>query len=126
MLSENLGTGSDFFFIFLTACLVGHRLTRQPLSHLKLFINKPQQYLRKNHDNTIIVTSQYKILKCEKSTVFSDIYMVLKIIHNAAPPLLTRFVQLCSESTSRTKRSTTRGECRATKRLTAFGRSSFS
>lgn len=72
------------------------------------------------------ILGKYNMLSLENIIRFSDLRLIHKIIHNAAPPPLKTFVQPCSEQMSRTSRSTSRGDCSLPNRRTTFAQSAFS
>lgn len=89
-------------------------------SALKIHDKKPRLY----HHCEIL--SKYKLLSFENLLKFNQISTVFKVIHNMTAPPLRKFMALNSEISSRSTRSTSRGECYVPRRKTAFGRNSFS
>ena len=87
---------------------------------LKILDRKSRQY----HHCGIL--NKYKMLSFDTLMLYSDVRLVYKIIHNAAPPPLENFVALRSEHTARASRSVSNGDCNIPKRSSAFGQSAFS
>ena len=58
--------------------------------------------------------------------LFTNLRNIFKIVNNIAPPPLKKFVQLFSEQTTRTSRSTVHRNCAVPKRSSAFAQTAFS
>ena len=87
---------------------------------LKILDRKSRQY----HHCDIL--NKYKMLSFDNLMLYSDVRLVYKIIHNAAPPPLKNFVKLRSEHTIRASRSVSSGDCNIPKHSSGFGQSAFS
>ena len=87
---------------------------------LKVLDKKP----RRHHHCDLLF--KYKMLSLDNQIMFSDVRLIHKIIHNAAPPPLKTFVQPRSEVLHRALRSVSRGDCSVPQRKTAFSQSAFS
>ena len=87
---------------------------------LKVMDRKPRRY---HHCH---ILEKHKLLSLDNLIIYSNIRLVHKIIHGAAPPPLKAFVQLRSDAMSRTSRSTSRGDCDIPKRTSDFSKSAFS
>lgn len=87
---------------------------------LKILDRKSRQY----HHCEIL--NKYKMLSFDNLMLYSDVRLVYKIIHNAAPPPLRDFVKLRSEHTIRASRSVSNGDCNIPKRSSVFAQTAFS
>ena len=118
--------------IYLTAMILSHlsycmsswsqagTTTQRPLESLykttlKIHDKKSRHY---HHCN---VLNKYNMLNFENLILHSNLCLIHKIIHNAAPPPLRKLVTLNSEVAARVTRSTTQGACSIPQRRTAFG-----
>lgn len=113
------------FLYCITSWSQSNKTVLKPLeslykSALKIHDKKPRRY---HHCH---ILNKYEILNFENLIKHSNVCLLFKIIHNAAAPPLKKYVTLCSEKSTRTTRSVTRGECSVLQRKTAFGKSSFS
>uniref|UniRef100_A0A3B3CCL8 Reverse transcriptase domain-containing protein n=1 Tax=Oryzias melastigma TaxID=30732 RepID=A0A3B3CCL8_ORYME len=99
--------------------------TTRPLKSLynqavKVLDKKP---LRSHH---CPIFTKHGMLNFDSITTYMNMRLLFKILNNMAPPPLKKYVQLCSEETTRTTRSTSHNDCRLPKRSSAFGQTAFS
>lgn len=99
--------------------------TLKPLQSLynqavKVLDKKPLRY---HHCH---IFEKYKMLNFDNLIEYSNVRLIFKIVNNSAPPPLKKFVHLCSETTTRTSRSTSHNDCRLPSRDSQFARSAFS
>lgn len=122
---------------YLNAMILSHTLycisswsqvIKTALNPVRSQYNQSLKILDKKHrrHHHCDLLSKYKMLSLDNLIMFSNIRLMHKIIHNAAPPPLKNFVQPRSEVLHRTLRSVSRGDCSVPKWKTAFSQSAFS
>ena len=113
------------FLYCMTSWFQSNKTILKPLESiyktaLKIHDKKPRRY---HHCH---ILNKYDILNFDNLIKHANVCLLFKIIHNSVAPPLKKYVTLCSEKSSRTTRSVTRGECSVPQRRTVFGKSSFS